>query len=77
MPLMGGMEATGQIINYERKNQKSHIPIVALTANALSGDREKYISAGMDGYLSKPIDLQALNQLFETYFEDRIVKDEK
>lgn len=73
MPLMGGMEATGQIINYERKNQKSHIPIVALTANALSGDREKYISAGMDGYLSKPIDLQALNQLFETYFEDRIV----
>lgn len=73
MPVMGGMEATGQIISYERKNHKSHIPIVALTANALSGDREKYMSAGMDSYLSKPIDLGALNHLFETYFEDRII----
>ena len=74
MPVMGGMEATGQIISYERKNHKSHIPIVALTANALSGDREKYMSAGMDSYLSKPIDLGALNHLFETYFEDRIIQ---
>jgi len=74
MPVMGGMEATGQIISYERKNNKSHIPIVALTANALSGDREKYMSAGMDSYLSKPIDLGALNHLFETYFEDRIIQ---
>ncbi len=75
MPVMGGMEATGQIISYERKNHKSHIPIVALTANALAGDREKYMSAGMDSYLSKPIDLGALNHLFETYFEDRIIQD--
>ncbi len=73
MPVMGGMEATGQIISYERKNNKPHIPIVALTANALAGDREKYMSAGMDSYLSKPIDLEALNHLFQTYFEDRIV----
>ncbi|UPT78180.1 ATP-binding protein [Sulfurovum sp. XGS-02] len=73
MPVMGGMEATGQIISYERKNHKPHIPIVALTANALAGDREKYMSAGMDSYLSKPIDLEALNQLFQTYFEDRII----
>ena len=74
MPVMGGMEATGQIISYERKNHKSHIPIVALTANALSGDREKYMSAGMDSYLSKPINLEELNHLFETYFEDRIIQ---
>jgi CheY-like chemotaxis protein len=70
---MGGMEATGQIISYERKNHKPHIPIVALTANALAGDREKYMSAGMDSYLSKPINLEALNHLFQTYFEDRII----
>ncbi len=76
MPVMGGMEATGQIISYERKNHKSHIPIVALTANALAGDREKYMSAGMDSYLSKPIDLGALNHLFETYFEDRIIQQD-
>ncbi len=75
MPVMGGMEATGQIISYERKNHKTHIPIVALTANALSGDREKYMGAGMDSYLSKPIDLEALNHLFQTYFDDRIIRE--
>ncbi|MDQ7046644.1 MAG: response regulator [Sulfurovum sp.] len=72
MPVMGGMEATGKILSYERNHHKKHIPIVALTANALSGDKEKYLSAGMDGYLSKPIDLEALNQLLEKYFYDRI-----
>jgi signal transduction histidine kinase/BarA-like signal transduction histidine kinase len=75
MPVMGGMEATGQIISFERNNHKTHIPIVALTANALSGDREKYMSSGMDSYLSKPIALEALHHLFETYFEDRIIQE--
>ena len=76
MPVMGGMEATGQILNYERKNREKHIPIVALTANALSGDREKYMGAGMDAYLSKPIHLEELNVLLQEYFEDRVVEDE-
>ena len=74
MPVMGGMEATGNILNYERQNSKIHIPIVALTANAVSGDREKYIGAGMDDYLSKPIELEKLNALLLEYFEDRIVE---
>lgn len=76
MPVMGGMEATGQILNYERTKHEKHIPIVALTANALSGDREKYIGAGMDAYLSKPIHLEELNALLQAYFEDRIVEDD-
>lgn len=76
MPVMGGMEATGQILNYERKKHEKHIPIVALTANALSGDREKYMGAGMDAYLSKPIHLEELNVLLKAYFEERIVEDE-
>ena len=75
MPVMGGMESTGKILSYERKNTKEHIPIVALTANALSGDREKYIGAGMDAYLSKPIELEALNNLLRDHFEERIVED--
>ena len=74
MPVMGGMEATGQILHYERKKHKKHIPIVALTANALSGDREKYMGAGMDAYLSKPIHLEELNTLLKAYFEDRIIE---
>jgi CheY-like chemotaxis protein len=74
MPVMGGMEATGNILNYERQSNQTHTPIVALTANALAGDREKYIGAGMDSYLSKPIQIEELNVLLEEYFEDRIVK---
>ena len=76
MPVMGGMEATGNILSYERHNNKTHTPIVALTANAVAGDREKYIGAGMDSYLSKPIELEKLNILLQEYFEDRIVESE-
>jgi len=75
MPVMGGMEATAKIIAYEEKQRKRHIPIVALTANALDGDKEKYLEAGMDGYLSKPISLDALRDLLLEYFEYKRVKE--
>ena len=68
MPVMGGIEATGKIIEYEKANKIEHIPIVALTANALQGDREKYLKAGMDNYLSKPIELDQLYYLIQDYF---------
>jgi osomolarity two-component system sensor histidine kinase NIK1 len=55
MPVMGGVEATQRIREAERKTG-GHIPIVALTAHAMAGDAEKYLSAGMDGYLSKPVE---------------------
>jgi len=71
MPVMGGIEATHEIVEYEEKQRKHHIPIVALTANALAGDREKYISEGMDDYLSKPIELPELKSLLLEYFADR------
>jgi signal transduction histidine kinase/CheY-like chemotaxis protein len=72
MPVMGGMESTGKIINYEKHSGKEHVPIVSLTANALSGDRERYIGAGMDSYLSKPIHLDALHKVLILYCEDKI-----
>ena len=50
MPNMSGIEATKEI----RKWESGHMPIVALTANAMKGDRKKYLEAGMDEYLSKP-----------------------
>jgi len=76
MPIMGGMEATGKILSYERNNAKRHIPIIALTANTLAGDKEKYIAAGMDGYLSKPIELDTLRDIFKEYFEERLIEVE-
>ncbi len=77
MPVMGGIEATGEILRYEKLNRLKHIPIIALTANALQGDKEKYIEAGMDNYLSKPIDLDRLNTVLYEYFPAKAFKDEK
>ena len=77
MPVMGGMEATGKILTYERKTGEQHIPIIALTANALAEDRVKYLGAGMDGYLSKPIDLAKLREVFSAYFKDRMITEEE
>ncbi len=55
MPIMDGFEATKQVREYEKKSNLIHIPIIALTANAMKGDKERCIQAGMDDYLSKPV----------------------
>ncbi len=67
MPIMGGVEATHKILAYEERHEMKHIPIIALTANALSGDREKYMNEGMDDYATKPLDIKVIQQLIETY----------
>ena len=71
MPVMNGMEATKEILHYEQVNRLKHIPIIALTANALAGDRERYIEAGMDNYLSKPINIADLKNLIKLYHSQK------
>lgn len=64
MPEMGGLEATELIREFEVDTDR-HIPIVAMTANAMSGDRERCLEAGMDHYLSKPINAEKLKELLD------------
>jgi CheY-like chemotaxis protein len=65
MPEMGGLEATRVIREREAAGNGERVPIVALTAHALPGDRERCLAAGMDAYLSKPIDSEQLIAVVE------------
>jgi CheY-like chemotaxis protein len=62
MPEMGGLEATAAI-RLKEKERGGHIPIIGLTAHALSGDREKCLQAGMDAYLAKPVHREDLTRV--------------
>jgi len=79
MPVMNGYDAAETVRRKEEENVlKSHIPIIAMTANAMSGDREICLQAGMDGYISKPIKkikiIEALKQ-YTNWTEDINKKD--
>jgi CheY-like chemotaxis protein len=70
MPEMDGFSATREIRRLEAAQPNSHpIPIVALTANALKGDRERCLASGMDGYLSKPLETDALRSLLQSFLK--------
>ena len=73
MPEMDGMEATAAI-REEEKGTGEHVVVIALTAHAMKGDREKCLAAGMDGYLSKPIRPQELDDVLENYLKNRQTK---
>jgi CheY-like chemotaxis protein len=70
MPEMDGIEAT-RVVRENEKASGEHIPIIALTAHAMSGDRERCVAAGMDGYASKPIRIDELRQEIERLAQAR------
>jgi PAS domain S-box-containing protein len=69
MPEMSGLEAT-EAIRQREKDRGGHLPIIALTAHAMQADRERCLAAGMDGYLSKPIDVDELIATVERFGGD-------
>ncbi|MBT9506614.1 response regulator [Rhodoferax sp.] len=68
MPVMDGLEATRRFRATE--STQRHTPIIAMTANAMEGDRDSCIAAGMDDYISKPIEPAVLQQLLQQYASD-------
>lgn len=73
MPEMDGLEATAAV-RAKEKASGLHQPIIALTAHAMKGDREKCLAGGMDGYLTKPIRPAELEQILDLYVERRLAQ---
>jgi TMAO reductase system sensor TorS len=73
MPEMGGLEATA-ILRKRERTSGQHIPILAMTAHAMSGDRERCLAAGMDGYISKPIHAAELIQLVAEHAKASLIQ---
>lgn len=76
MPEMDGLEATSEIRRREQ-TRGGHIPIIAMTANAMKGDREKCLEAGMDGYVAKPIDRKQLLKALAEFVRKTPTKEEE
>ncbi|MBA3012961.1 MAG: response regulator [Desulfobacula sp.] len=65
MPVMDGLDAARAIRERERKSKIKRIPIIAVTANAMKGDRERFLASGMDDYISKPIKISMLEDVID------------
>lgn len=63
LPVMDGLEATRLIRGGEAGRDRRHTPVIAMTAYAMNGDREAFLGAGMDGYISKPLGDRPLSRL--------------
>ena len=69
MPKLSGIGATKAIREIEKQQKRKHTPIISLTANALKGDKKRFIAAGMDDYLSKPVDPASLINTLKKYLK--------
>jgi CheY-like chemotaxis protein len=76
MPVMDGFTATRRIRESERGSGGKHLPIIALTANVMSEDRESCIAAGMDAHLGKPIEPGQLIECLGRYLKPDLVRSE-
>ncbi len=68
MPVMDGYDATRRIRDPQSSVKDHNIPVIAMTANAMQGDRDKCIEAGMDDHIAKPVDPRKLRRALEQWF---------
>ncbi len=67
MPVLDGIESFKKIRAYENENNLKATPVIAITANAIKGDKERFLELGMDAYLSKPINSEKLHDILQKY----------
>ena len=67
MPVMGGIEATERIRQWEKETQQPGVPMIALTASVYAADRQRCVAAGIDDFLEKPIDLNDLTRVLNQW----------
>jgi CheY-like chemotaxis protein len=72
MPVMDGYEASRKIRNPDSPIRDHTVPVIALTANAMKGDREKCLDAGMDDYITKPINPKELGDVIKKWLVSRV-----
>jgi PAS domain S-box-containing protein len=72
MPVMDGVDACKKINEIKNQEAIKFVPVIALTANAISGDKEKYLEAGFDHYLAKPIAVNELDKLLNYYLRKKV-----
>ncbi|MGE4262939.1 MAG: response regulator [Desulfovibrio sp.] len=74
MPVLDGVEATRIIRASKELGVKAQVPIIAMTAYAMAGDRERFLAAGMDDYTSKPVDMAGLSKVIARVFAKGVVR---
>ena len=77
MPIMDGVDTCRNILAYEKENNLTHVPIIALTAKVIAGDKEHYILEGMDNYAKTPLDIDVLKLLISQHCGVNLTNPEK
>ena len=77
MPILDGISAMKQIKILEKNENSRKTPIIALTANSIAGDKERYLQEGMDGYLSKPIEFDKLVSILRDFLQKQPLEDKQ